>query len=130
MNMALIEAHFGRLKDRFPEATLVKLPSGAGLISVPRQPISFGWSVTEVMMRFLAPNGYSVAAPDCFWVEPNLTLASGAMPKNSQHDNTIPETKLKGHWFSWHISRGAWSPNHHDLLCWHCACCDRLGRLE
>lgn len=130
MSMALIETHFSRLKDRFPEATLVKLPSGAGLISVPHHPLPSGWSAVEVMMRFVAPNGYTVAAPDCFWVEPNLTLANGATPKNSQHNNAIPETNLKGHWFSWHVQQGAWSPNHHDLLCWHRACCGRLERFE
>ena len=67
---ALIQAHFGRLKDKYPEATLEMLPGGAGLISVPRHPLPAGWSAAEVMMRFLAPNGYPVAAPDCFWVEP------------------------------------------------------------
>ena len=130
MPESLIERHFYRLKERCPAATLLKLPSGAGLITVPREPLGPGWSATEVTLCFIAPNGYSVAAPDCFWVEPGLTLNGGTVPKNSQHKYQIPETQLTAHWFSWHVEQGKWCANRHDLLAWYRCCQKRLGILE
>jgi Prokaryotic E2 family E len=126
----LIDRHFERLKERCAEATLLALPSGAGLITIPREPLSAGWSASEVTLRFIAPNGYAVASPDCFWVEPKLTLNGGGVPKNSQHQNPIPETDIVAHWFSWHVEQGKWCANRHDLLAWYGLCQKRLGILE
>lgn len=130
MSETLIDRHFKRLKERCPAATLLALPSGSGLITIPREPLRSGWSAGEVTLRFIAPNGYVVAAPDCFWVEPLLTVNGGAMPKNSQHQNKIPETEITAHWFSWHVEQGKWCANRHDLLAWYGLCQKRLGILE
>jgi hypothetical protein len=130
MPQTLIERHFERLKGRCPEATLINLPSGAGLVTIPHQPLPAGWSVAEATLRFIAPNGYAVAAPDCLWVEPNLTLNGGGLPKNSQVQNQIPETQIVAHWFSWHVAQGTWCANRHDLLAWYGLCRDRLDILE
>ena len=128
--MTLIDKHFERLKERCPAATLLGLPSGAGLITIPHEPLLAGWSASEVTLRFIAPNGYAVAAPDCFWVDPKLTLNGATAPKNSQHPNAIPETDIVGHWFSWHVEPGKWCANRHDLLAWYGLCQKRLGILE
>ena len=130
MSQTLIEKHFERLKERRPGATLLALPSGAGLITIPSEPVASGWSAGEVTLRFIAPNGYAVAAPDCFWVEPQLTLTGGGMPKNSRHQYPIPETEIAAHWFSWHVEPGKWRANRHDLLAWYGLCQKRLGILE
>jgi hypothetical protein len=126
----VLEAHFARLKARYPGATLRDLPSGAALVTVPGFAVSSGWLATQIVLRFIAPNGYSVAAPDCFWAEPNLTLSGGRQPKNSQINNAIPEADMSGHWFSWHVEGGRWSANCHDLLTWVSLCLDRLQKLE
>jgi hypothetical protein len=128
--LPLIDKHFERFRERCPAATLLALPSGAGLITIPREPLPAGWLASEVTLRFIAPNGYAVAAPDCFWVEPKLTLNGGAAPKNSQHPNLIPETDIAAHWFSWHVEQGKWCANRHDLLAWYGLCQKRLGILE
>lgn len=126
--MPILAAHFERLKERFPEATLTRLPSGAALVTVPGCPVQPGWPVPKVTIRFLAPNGYPVAKPDCFWVEPKLSLnGQAAVPKNSTYDNQIAETAIKAHWFSWHID--AWSPNRHDFLTWLNICFTRLQQF-
>jgi hypothetical protein len=130
MSETLIDRHFKRLKERCPAATLLALPSGSALITIPREPLRSGWSAGEVRLRFIAPNGYVVAAPDCFWVEPLLTLNGGTVPKNSQHQNKIPETEITAHWFSWHVEQGKWCANRHDLLAWYGLCQKRLGILE
>ncbi len=126
----ILEAHFARLKARHPGATLTELPSGAALIEMSPVALCDGWSAREVTLRTLAPNGYPVAAPDCFWVEPNLTFGNNKVPKNSAINNAIPETKITGHWFSWHVHGGRWLANTHDLLTWYSVCEKRLRFLE
>jgi hypothetical protein len=126
----ILEAHFARLKVRHPNATLTALPSGAGLIDVPSRRLCDGWSAQEVTVRLIAPNGYPVAAPDCFWVDPNLTFGNQQMPKNSAINNIIPETKIAAHWFSWHVLQGRWSASMHDLLTWFGLCEERLQKVE
>lgn len=126
----MLEAHFARLKARYRAATATDVPGGAVLIAVPDTPVGPGWSAVAATIRFLAPNGYPVAAPDCFWVEPNLMLAGGLLPKNSQINNAIAGAGITGHWFSWHVEGGRWSANCHDLLTWLTLCLKRLQHLE
>ena len=123
----VLEAHFTRLEARYPEATVRDLQGGAVLVTVPALAMCSGWSVRAITLRFIAPNGYPVAAPDCFWAEPDLTLDGGRLPTNSQINNAIPGAGIIAQWFSWHIENGRWSANCHDLLTWLHLC---LGRLE
>ena len=88
-----------------------------------------GWNITQATLRFIIPNGYPVSPPDCFWVEPNLTV-NGAKPKSSEYNNAIPEANINCHWFSWHIEQGRWSPNRDNLLTWLQSCRGRLGKVE
>jgi hypothetical protein len=125
-----LEAHFARLKARHPDSMLKELTGGAALITVPALSIPTGWSMGSTLLRFLAPNGYPVAAPDCFWAEPTLLLRDGRQPKNTQLNHAIPEVGMTGQWFSWHLEVGRWSPNCHDLLTWLGVCLARLARLE
>jgi hypothetical protein len=126
----VIDAHFKRLKARHPEAMMEYLKSGAALICVPQRPVPTTWSAPEVAIRFIAPPTYSVAAPDCFWVDPNISLPGGGLPKNSALNKDIPETQLRGHWFSWHVEGGHWMPNEHDLLAWLSSCMTRLQTIQ
>jgi hypothetical protein len=130
MTSPVLAAHFERLKARYPSATLIDLPSGAALISVPSCGLPPGWSQPAVTLKFIAPNGYAVAAPDCFWVEPNLTVNGAILPRSSAINHQIPETTIPAHYFSWHVEKGHWLPNQHDLLTWTSMCLKRLQILE
>lgn len=130
MSNPVIDAHFKRLKARHPEAVLEYLKSGAALICVPQRLVPTGWSAPAASIRFIAPSTYSVGAPDCFWAEPDLLLANNALPRNSALNKEIPETQLKGHWFSWHVVGGEWQPNEHDLLSWLSSCMERLQAVQ
>ncbi len=125
----ILAAHFAKLKARYEGAFLELLNSGAALVTVPGCALPTGWSSEQVTVRFLAPNGYPVSAPDCFWAEPNLSISSG-LPRNSQPNNAIPDVGIAGHWFSWHVEPGKWSPNNHDLLTWLSLCFKRLQTPE
>jgi hypothetical protein len=125
----ILAAHFEKLKARYGGALLQMFGSGAALVTVPACALPAGWSAPQVTLRFVAPNGYPVSAPDSFWVEPNLSIGGG-LPRNSQLNYAIPEAGVAAHWFSWHIEQGQWSPNNHDLLTWLGLCLRRLQKPE
>ena len=129
MSSPTLDAHFRRLKERYADAVLTPLPSGAGLITLPNRPLPAAWSPATVVLHFIAPVGYPVAAPDSFWLEPNVTVNSVA-PKNSANNHPIPETGITAHYFSWHLEANRWSPNNHDLLTFVGVCLKRLEYLE
>jgi hypothetical protein len=122
-------AHFERLKARYTNAVLTPLPSGAGLITLPNRALPAAWSPAIASLHFIAPVGYSVAAPDSFWLEPNVTV-NGVVPANSNVNHAIPEANITAHYFSWHLEAGRWSPNNHDLLTFVGVCLKRLESLR
>ncbi len=122
-------SQFEDVKARYEGATRAPLPSGAALITVPGFPVSAGWTTDRTTVRFIEPNGYPYANPDCFWVEGDLRLANGAMPQNTNM-MAIPEANINGLlWFSWHISE-PWNPNRDSLLSWLSCVGDRFRKLQ
>jgi hypothetical protein len=121
-------ADFEALKARHPGAVLTGLPSGAALVTLDFE-MPAGWSATSIVLRFIMPNGYSVAPPDGFWVEPSLTVG-GKQPRNTEPSPQIPETNISRQRFSWHIENGHWSANSDDLFTWLRSCRERLEKLE
>lgn len=110
--MTPLQQQFEILKMECAEATLMQLPTGAYLVSVPRLPLPVGWNKGGVTVKFIAPVGYPLARPDCFWCDVDLRLSSGTMPQNTAI-NIIPETNENALWFSWHVSQ--WNPNRDSL---------------
>jgi hypothetical protein len=99
-------------RQDWPGAVATRLASGATLIIVPEISLPSGWSVPKTNVRFIAPNGYPFASPDCFWADPALRLLNLALPQSSAV-NAIPETPETGLWFSWHAQ--AWNPSRDSL---------------
>ena len=111
--MTPLEQQFEVLRGYFPSACLEKLPGGPHLIVVPGIELPSGWSKLEVTIKFLAPVGYPLARPDCFWTDHDLRLANGGLPQNSG-PNPLPQIGGPHLWFSWHL--GSWDPNSDNLL--------------
>jgi hypothetical protein len=112
--MTPVQEQFELLKSEFPTATLEQLPSGAVVIAIPDFALPPGWLQQTTTVRFLAPVGYPLAKPDCFWASPELRLQSGGMP---QATNQTPMPEFNGApllCFSWHTSQ--WNPNRDNLL--------------
>jgi hypothetical protein len=65
------------------------------------------------VIKFIAPVGYPLSRPDCFWADVDLRLTSGSMPQNSAN-NPIPHRVENHLWFSWHLA--SWNPNSDNLL--------------
>jgi hypothetical protein len=98
------------IQRRFPEARLDPSPDGQRVLVVPGVPVANGWNVPFVTMRVMVPMGYPHAHPDCFYADPQLTLASGAAPTNSSIQ-AINSGQYR--WFSWHL--GNWDVNRDSL---------------
>jgi Prokaryotic E2 family E len=121
-------ADFEVLKARHPSAKLTEFGSGAALVTLDLN-LPEGWSPSKVVLHFLMPNGYPVAAPDGFWVVPTLQVA-GKQPRSTEINGTIPEANIPAQRFSWHFDDGHWSPNKDNLLTWLRSCQERLEKVE
>lgn len=122
---------FERLKSRYSDAELQELPSGAALVTVPGIVLPAGWSLPSTSIRFIVPAGYPGPAPDCFWADETLRLASGGEPQAS-NIQAVPETGRPGRWFSWHVTEAAnnWNPNRDDLLTYFAIVQGRLKHAQ
>lgn len=117
----MIEAQFLRLTEACRAVTdetpmLIPLPNGSHLISVPGWKLCAGWNRPSANVLFVAPVGYPMAQPDCFWVEPaGFRLADGTTPQACNDANPIPgDTAGRSTtWFSWHLQ--SWNPNQDSL---------------
>lgn len=112
--MTPLEMQLAVLAERYPGA-FMQDGGGVNVVSVPSVRLPDGWSKREVTVHFLVPVGFPHANPDCFNTDPELTLGSGALPKNTAPQvmpavgNTL--------WFSWHLQR-PWRPGRDTLLTW------------
>ena len=128
----ITERQFERVRARHPGALLERLPSGAGLVTIPEFGLPTGWTSVTTAVRFIVPVGYPGPVPDCFWAATGLRLANGQMPQNAQEPNAIPETTLVGLWFSWHVTDGGrnWSPARDDLMTFVSIIAKRFTQLQ
>jgi hypothetical protein len=111
--MTPLEQHFQELKQKHPGADLATFPSGASLVVVPAIALPQGWSESLTEVTFLAPIGYPLSKPDCFWAPSTLRLSGGRMPGNTAIQ-PIPERGGSYLYFSWHAL--AWNPEGDTLL--------------
>ena len=111
--MTPTEQQFEVLRGTFPQATMQRLSDGSYLIIVPGYELPDGWSKEKVDLKFIAPVGYPLARPDCFWTDADLRLKTGGVPMNTG-PNPMPYAASAHLWFSWHVA--TWNPNNDNLL--------------
>lgn len=113
--MKSTQDQFAEIADAFPGATLTPV-SGLHLVVIPNVPLPKGWSQQGTHVRFVIPNGYPYAAPDCFWADHSLRLAQGQMPQNAQLGQLMPgQPDPNTLWFSWHV-QAAWNAGNCELM--------------
>lgn len=125
--VAVIDKQLAVLQARFPGTTAQPLADEVFCVVVPEVPLSAAWSKPSTTVYFLAPAGYPMARPDCFWIEEQVRLANGQNPQSSAVPNQIPGTGISGLWFSWHLEC-EWDPNRDTLCTWMNSILERLGR--
>jgi Prokaryotic E2 family E len=105
--VTVIEQQLDQLRARYPEAEARSQTDGSYLIQVPQVELPAAkWNQAKTDVYFIAPAGYPVARPDCFWADFSLRLANGGLPQNSSPQPTPFGMNLL--WFSWHLT--TWNP--------------------
>ena len=111
--MSPIEQQFEILKNYHPEASITQFPNGSYLVMVPNISLPTGWTKSSTAVKFIAPVGYPMARPDCFWADSDLRVINGNLPQNTNLSQ-IPLNQEVLLWFSWHLN--TWNPNNDNLL--------------
>jgi hypothetical protein len=125
--VALIDVQLEDLRREHPEATAEPRSDGTTLITVPHFPLPNGWNQAHALVQFVAPVGFPMAQPDCFWTDDGLRLANGAVPKNAGVQTPAFSTAQRL-WFSWHVS--VWDASRDSLRSFVGAISNRLSRAE
>ncbi|HYD78943.1 MAG TPA: E2/UBC family protein [Paucimonas sp.] len=110
----ILEQQLNALQAEFPTARLEQA-GGSCYVVVPDFLLPEGFTPNRVSLLFILPNGFPMAAPDMFWVEPCVSLADGREPEGaSQHEQHLGQTWQR---FSWHYTHGqaAWRIGHSSL---------------
>jgi hypothetical protein len=83
----------------------LKQPDGWTFLVVPEYRLPDGFVPRVANLLIKLPPLFPDAAPDMFWVKPEVRTDSGAVPQG-----TSSEFVLGAHWqrFSWHLQPGAW----------------------
>jgi hypothetical protein len=108
LGVALLEGA-GVALDR---ATIHTEAGGWVFVVISQYELPAGFVPNRVDLLVKLPPGFPDAAPDMFWVHPEVRMPNGAVPKA-----TSPERLLGKNWqrFSWHLAPGAWKPGVSEL---------------
>lgn len=120
-----IDFELSGLRERHPEAYLEATDGTNRLLLVPGVPLPPGWGITLATVAVMIPGGYPQARLDCFYVEGDLRLASGAEPQSSGMQQ-VGNRSMR--WFSWHL--GDWNPQEVDLDRYVRSCEGRLRQIR
>jgi hypothetical protein len=118
-----LEREFEEVRQRFPNAT-IRAIAGQHLVSLGQAPLPAGWNKQTSNVYFFVPAGYPHANPDCFYLDPDVRLANGALPANAQIQQLADLGPAL--WFSYHVSR-LWKPGRDRLLTWVATIAGRLA---
>jgi hypothetical protein len=113
---AVSEAYWG--------AAIQEAGDGTHIVSV-QLPLCAGWNAASALVRFLVPIPFPAAPPDCFYADPGLRLANGALPTNTGSQLLAGQQLL---WFSWHLA--SWNPARDTLLGYVRIIAERLRRAQ
>lgn len=98
--VATIDVGFNRFE-------ILAQPDGWTFVVVPDYPLPDCFSPVSVRLLVKLPPTFPDAAPDMFWLNPQVRTASACAPQG-----TSIEMLLGAQWqrFSWHLLPGAWRP--------------------
>ena len=107
-----VEKHADDLRTRTGKDVEVKAHNGFHWVVIKGVELPAGWNQRSTTIVIKVPPAFPVGAPDCFWADSTLRLASGAMPRSSGMNPDFGGGQTL--WFSFHVQK--WNPNRDDLF--------------
>ncbi len=111
----LLEQQLEAVQAVFPRAGFHE-QGGRRYLVVEGFPVPEHFTPNEVTLLVVVPNGFPMAAPDMFWVDPHLRLTDGREPEGgNSHEQHLGRIWQR---FSWHYAHGqsAWRIGVSSLL--------------
>lgn len=109
---AILEQHLNSLREHTGHIVDYVEADGLSNIIVKNHPLPVGYTKasSDILMRLDA--AYPLSKPDMFWLEADILLAGGTIPKNAEE--ILNALGRKWRRFSWHFN--SWNPATGDLL--------------
>jgi len=82
-------------------------PDGWTLLVVSDYRLPDGYEPTLVQLLLKLPPMFPDAAPDMFWVHPQVRTLGGALPRATSSERLLGQDWQR---FSWHLAADAWKP--------------------
>jgi hypothetical protein len=118
----LAEAGFG------PErAAVYRQPDGWSFLVVSDYDLPSGFQPSRVRILLKLPPTFPDAAPDMFWVQPEVKAPNGNLPRSTSLERLLDQNWQR---FSWHLASGAWKPGTSTLRDYLRCVASRFLRLD
>ncbi|WP_243383942.1 multiubiquitin domain-containing protein [Geothrix alkalitolerans] len=94
------------------EFSLHEGPEGWSFLVIADYSLPSGFRPDKVQLLVKLPPTYPDAAPDMFWVHPEVQTPNGTVPRSTSSERILEKDWQR---FSWHLANGAWKPGVSDL---------------
>jgi hypothetical protein len=91
-----------------PERAAVhRQPDGWSFLVISDYDLPSGFQPSRVQLLLKLPPTFPDAAPDMFWVHPEVKAPNGSLPRSTSTERLLDQNWQR---FSWHLASGAWKP--------------------
>jgi hypothetical protein len=94
------------------QAVLHPEPSGWQFLVISDFELPGGFQPNRVELLVKLPPGFPDAAPDMFWIHPEVRTPAGTIPRSTSNEHLLGKNWQR---FSWHLAPGAWKPGISEL---------------
>ena len=103
----LIDATLLESEVGLDRGTLHPAEGGWSLLVIPEYELPAGFQPQRVQLLLKLPPTFPDAAPDMFWVFPQVRAPNGRLPRATSTERLLGQEWQR---FSWHLAPGAWKP--------------------
>lgn len=122
----IIEQHVNTLREHTGYEIELVEADGLKNIVIKSYPLPRCYSKTASDLLIRLDSAYPNSKPDMFWLEENVVLTGGGIPKNAEEITAALGRRWRR--FSWHFN--AWNPGTGDLMLFLEFVDTRLGKCE
>lgn len=88
-------------------AAVYRQPDGWSFLVISDYDLPSGFQPMRVRLLLKLPPTFPDAAPDMFWVHPEVKAPNGSLPRSTSSERLLDQNWQR---FSWHLASGAWKP--------------------